>query len=103
MYNLVKEASEQYLPQTIVKTQITEPVKEKLKDGVGEKRLSKIVDICLANEGVLSKNKRRLFRDIPAETIDTIEKIVCDEYNSNRDIFQPEEDIFSEPCGGMEL
>lgn len=103
MYNLVKEASEQYLPQTIVKTQITETVKEKLKDGVGEKRLSKIVDICLANEGVLSKNKRRLFRDIPAETIDTIEKIVCDEYNSNRDIFQPEEDIFSEPCGGMEL
>ena len=93
MYDLVKDATQLYMPQAIIKTQIIDRIKKSLGEVAGEKRIGKLVDMCMIGDGVLSKNKRRLFRDIPSEIISKIENIVSSEYDNFRNLLQPEADI----------
>lgn len=98
VYDLVKEASSDYLPKTVIKTQIIETTKEKLRNevSIGDKRLSKFVDLCLHNDGVLSNNKRRSFRDIPSAAIDRIQAVVLEEYSKFKELIGRDNEITSE-------
>lgn len=88
IYNFIKQAAEQYLPETLLRSQIEKDVSLELEASapeinIGVKRLSGFIGFCINNGGRLSNNKKRQFRDIPTETVDKLEGIVNKIYNKH--------------------